>query len=64
MKAIMASTGGRAPPGKIRRRFAQDLTRLMQLADLALHRPHPLALVARQARPLPLIALGLPNPLP
>jgi hypothetical protein len=42
----------------------QDLIRLPQLADPALQRLDPLAVLARRAGPLPLVALGLADSLP
>lgn len=43
---------------KIRRRLAQDLVGLRQLANLTLQGLHPLALVAGHAKSLPRLALG------
>ena len=42
MNAIMAWSGGRAPPRKIRRGLAQDLVGLAQLAHLPLQGLDPL----------------------
>src|SRR3954471_858158 len=49
---------------KIGRCFAQDLIRLAKLSVLPLQRSDPLTFVTREPRPLPLVALGLPHPLP
>src|SRR5690606_16592510 len=48
--------------GKIRRSFAEDLVRPLQLAVLPLELLQTLLLACRQARPLPCVALCLPYP--
>jgi hypothetical protein len=63
MKAIMAWTGGRAPPSQKRRwPCLKDLVGLAQFADLPLERLDALTLVCRRPGAQTLVALGLPHP--
>src|SRR5262249_60574574 len=48
--------------GKIRAGLAQNLVGLAQLADLALERLDPLAIISGRAGPFALVALGLSHP--
>src|SRR3978361_2151634 len=62
MNAIMALTGGRAPPSQIRRRLSQDLIGLAQVAPLSFQGLDPLTVIAGWTSPQPLVALRLAHP--
>src|SRR5690606_22987220 len=64
MKSFRTCTGGRAPPGQKRRRLAQDLVGLAQLAHFALQGLDPRLLIRRQPGPKPAVALGPTDPSP
>src|SRR6476659_5297710 len=63
-KLIMASIGGRAPPGQICAGLAQDLVGLAQLAVLALQRLQAFTIIRRNPGLLVLVGLSLVHPPP
>ena len=63
MNAIMASPGGRAPPGQNMLTPSKNLVRLSKFAVLALQGLQLLGHVGRNARPLAAVDLRLLHPL-